>query len=170
MQNCRMPLFQFVKRFHNQQETVWHPVIFHNSTATGTPQSVLVCLYVCVCPFSGMQSFLKQPPTLTQAVSNLLMLLLVKLDKLREREKKRWTNVVTKDGSAWETPVTSRLANYTLHDSSPKLGWAKMENDSWHVVGPNYPLNKWKYHWCCVLNPTVDREQQSTLTVFWLAE
>ena len=45
-----------------------------------------------------------------------------------------------------------------------------MENDSWHVVGPNYPLNKWKYHWCYVLNPPVDREQQSALTAFWLVE
>lgn len=61
--------------------------------------------------------------------------------------------VATNDGPSWETPVTSCLANYMLHDSSLRFRWAKMENDSWHVVGPNYPLNKWKYHWCCVLNP-----------------
>lgn len=46
-----------------------------------------------------------------------------------------------------------------------------MGNDSWHVVGPNYPFNKWKYHWCCVLNPAVDAESnKSSPTAFWLPE
>lgn len=46
-----------------------------------------------------------------------------------------------------------------------------MGNDSWHVVGPNYPFNKWKYHWCRVLNPAVDAESnKGSLTAFWLPE
>lgn len=46
-----------------------------------------------------------------------------------------------------------------------------MGNDFWHVVGPNYPFNKWKYHWCRVLNPAVDAESnKSSLTAFWLPE
>lgn len=46
-----------------------------------------------------------------------------------------------------------------------------MGNDSWHIVGPNYPFNKWKYHWCRVLNPAVDAESnKSSLTAFWLPE
>lgn len=43
--------FSVWNRFHNQQETAWHTVIFHKSAVTGTPQNVLGCTraYVRAC-------------------------------------------------------------------------------------------------------------------------